>query len=163
MVGEVSKRERIIWFLGVVFMAAISVFAVIKYQTAFNLASQRIAELEDEKAPWVQQEAPPAEPTNPADPAACPDIAHNLKQQGFNGSVQDIIDDLVKHPELIPYDGVLGGKMGFYYKENIHVLTDKWVFAGFDDGHINGYMLLSYNIKNGAISWKALDSYLSGE
>jgi len=76
---------------------------------------------------------------------------------------QDIINDLISHPELIPYDGVLGGKMGFYYPDEIRVLTDRWVLAGFDDGHINGYMLLSYSIDNGKISWKVIDSYLDGE
>lgn len=76
---------------------------------------------------------------------------------------KDIINDLRKHPELIPYDGVLGGTMGFYDPEGIHILSDRWVFAGFDDGHINGYMLLSYSINDGKISWEVIDSYLDGE
>ncbi|MGI6451468.1 MAG: DUF4362 domain-containing protein [Desulfitobacteriia bacterium] len=74
-----------------------------------------------------------------------------------------IINDLMQHPELIPYDGVLGGTMGFYDPESIQVLSDRWVFAGFDDGHINGYMLLSYRINDGKISWEVIDSYLDGE
>jgi len=76
---------------------------------------------------------------------------------------KDIINDLMKHPKLIPYDGVLGGTMGFYDPEGIHMLSGRWVFAGFDDGHINGYMLLSYSIKDGKISWEVIDSYLDGE
>ncbi len=79
------------------------------------------------------------------------------------GSGEGIINDLMKHPELIPYDGVLGGTMGFYDTEGIQVLSDRWVFAGFDDGHINGYMLLSYRNNDGKIYWEVIDSYLSGE
>ena len=76
---------------------------------------------------------------------------------------KDMINDLRKHPELIPFDGVLGGTMGFYDPEGIHILSDRWVFAGFDDGHINGYMLLSYSINDEKISWEVIDSYLDGE
>lgn len=76
---------------------------------------------------------------------------------------KDIINDLRMHPELIPYDGVLGGTMGFYDPEGIRVLSNRWVFAGFDDGHINGYMLLSYHINDGKISWEVIDSYIDGE
>ncbi|HHV64455.1 MAG TPA: DUF4362 domain-containing protein [Peptococcaceae bacterium] len=76
---------------------------------------------------------------------------------------KEIINDLMQHPELIPYEGVLGGTMGFYDPESILVLSDRWVFAGFDDGHINGYMLLSYRISDGKISWEVIDFYLDGE
>lgn len=77
--------------------------------------------------------------------------------------MQEIIADLLNHNELIPYDGVLGGKMWFCSKENVYVLSDKWVYAYFDDGHINGYMLLRYSVSNGIISWKVIDSYLFGQ
>lgn len=70
-----------------------------------------------------------------------------------------IVADLLKHPELIPYEAVLGGVMSFY-KETTDVLSDRWVFAYFEDGHINGNMLLEYSVKNGVISWKVIDSYL---
>jgi hypothetical protein len=48
----------------------------------------------------------------------------------------------------------------FYRKERVFVISDKWVIAYFDDGHIEGNMLLSYSVKNGNISWKVIDSYL---
>jgi len=70
-----------------------------------------------------------------------------------------IIADLLKHPELIPYEPVLGGEMGFF-KENTKVLSDRWVFAYFEDGHIYGYMLLGYSIENGIIKWEVIDSYV---
>ncbi len=90
-------------------------------------------------------------------------IINSLKRKGFNGKLKDVTDDLIQHPELIPYDGVLGGTMGFYFPEDIHVLTDKWVLAYFEDGHISGYMLLEYTINNDSISWRVMESYLNGE
>lgn len=93
-------------------------------------------------------------------PGNNPMIKLALAEQGFEGSVLDIVDDLIKHPELIPYEGVLGGKMGFYHKDEIYVLTDQWVCANFDDGHISGSLLLRYKINNGAISWDIIDSRL---
>lgn len=84
-----------------------------------------------------------------------------LKKKGLQDPTNDIIADLMKHKKLIPYKGVLGGTMGFYYQEGIHALTPTWVFVSFDDGHIAGYMLLKYQVSDeGKISWKVLDSYL---
>lgn len=71
-----------------------------------------------------------------------------------------ILTDLLKHPELIPYEPVLGGKMAFY-KEESQVLSDKWVFAYFEDGHIFGHMLLAYTVDNGVIKWDVLDAYIA--
>lgn len=44
---------------------------------------------------------------------------------------------------MIPYAGVLGGKMHFRTDEII-VLSHEWVFAPFDDGHTGGFLLLTY-------------------
>jgi len=176
MASILSKRERVIWISSVTVIAAISILVIAKYQITLNLVNQRVLELDAEKANWMQREANLT--SQAADlitqseeysqlistfPANNPDIINGLKRQGFDGNVQDIINDLIKHDELIPYAGVLGGKMGFYNKEKIYVLSDKWVYAHFDDGHINGYMLLSYSVNNGTISWKVIDSYLFGQ
>ena len=72
-----------------------------------------------------------------------------------------ICRDLLAKPELIPYDGVLGGTMGYLDQNNIRILNDKWVVARFEDGHISGKMLLRFEIDNDSkISWKVIDSYL---
>ncbi len=82
-----------------------------------------------------------------------------IKKKGLLNPVQDIISNLVKHRELIPYKGVLGGTMGFYSRKNIWLLTNKWALAYFEDGHIGGYLLLEYNISNnGDIKWKRISS-----
>ena len=84
-----------------------------------------------------------------------------FKEKGLTDPVKDIIADLKKHRELIPYKGVLGGTMEFYDRE-IWILNNKWVFAYFEDGHIGGYLLLEYNISNdGKIEWKRITSMRS--
>jgi hypothetical protein len=176
MTTGVSKRERMIWISLVAIITVISVLVFVRYQTNLTIANQRVTDLEDEKTTWTQREINLTSQVSGLktkfeeyneliknSPTNNPDIINGLKRRGFNGEVQEIIADLVKHNELIPYDGALGGKMGFYSKEKIFVISDKWVYAYFDDGHINGYMLLSYNINNRNISWKVIDSYLFGQ
>lgn len=46
-----------------------------------------------------------------------------------------------QHPELIPFDGVLGGTMRF---QRAVPLVDQFVFAEVSDGHVQGYLLLRY-------------------
>lgn len=76
-----------------------------------------------------------------------------LKEKGLSNPVQDIVSDLTKHRELIPYEGILGGTMRFYDRE-IWILNKKWAFAYFEDGHYGGYLLLEYNVTDtGKIYW----------
>ena len=82
-----------------------------------------------------------------------------MKEKGLEKPVENIISDLQKHGELIPYKGVHGGKMGFYNPYDIWILTNKWVFAYFEDGHLSGYLLLEYNVTDdGKIQWKKIAS-----
>ena len=78
----------------------------------------------------------------------------DLKARGLAAPVDSLKADLARHPELIPYPGVLGGNMGFYSPTDIHVLDGRWVFARFDDGHVGGDMLLEYTVKDGRITWR---------
>lgn len=79
-----------------------------------------------------------------------------FKAKGLSDPVRDIISDLLKHPQLIPYEGILGGTMRFYENES-RILNNKWVYAYFEDGHYSGYMLLEYDVTdNGKISWEKI-------
>jgi len=70
---------------------------------------------------------------------------------------QALLDSLGAHPELIPFKGVLGGTMGFYHRQEHVLLPSPYVFAYFEDGHIGGRMLLSYDVDPGPrIRWKRL-------
>ena len=70
-----------------------------------------------------------------------------------------LMADLLQHPELIPYEGVLGGTMNFYDEDSM-IVGNKWVMAYFEDGHIGWYALLSYTGDKNNISWTLLDSYI---
>lgn len=85
----------------------------------------------------------------------------NLKGKGLEGSTNDLVSDLMKHNELIPYDGVLGGRMCFCFADGIQVLNGRWVSAYFEDGHIAGRILLAYKIaSDGEITWSVIESCL---
>lgn len=85
-----------------------------------------------------------------------------MQKKGLNDPVADIITDLKRHRELIPYKGVLGGTMNFYDDSKIWILTKKWVLAYFEDGHVAGYLLLEYEIaQDGRIIWKTVASYIA--
>ena len=82
-----------------------------------------------------------------------------LRGQGLRDPIAELIGDLRRHPELIPYSGTHGGGMGFYAIGRIRVLSDTWVYAPFDDGHIGGEAILEYRVApGGAISWRVLRS-----
>lgn len=65
-----------------------------------------------------------------------------------------IVEDLKKHPELIPFKGSLGGTMGFY---TVHVLNEKWAYVGFEDGHSGGIGLYEYTVnEDQSITWQVI-------
>ena len=70
-----------------------------------------------------------------------------LAALGLSDPISQIVDSLRAHPEVIPFDGILGGTMGFYYPDRIHVLSPSWVYAEFDDGHISGRGVFAYSVQ----------------
>jgi len=85
-----------------------------------------------------------------------------MKKKGLKDPASDIVSDLRQHRELIPHVGSMGGTMNFFDKSKIWVLTGKWVFAYFEDGHNGGYILLEYEVRDGgAIVWKTVASYVA--
>lgn len=109
-------------------------------QTTIEHLRKKIAEIEQ-----VLQSVPPP-----------PD----LKMNRIEDPVSHIKKDLIKRSDVIPYAGVLGGTMGFYDENRIHILNYKWVYAHFEDGHIGGEMLLEYDIsEDGKINWKVIASF----
>lgn len=94
-------------------------------------------------------------------PGLLPWEVEELKKKGLENPAADLIADLQNHPQLIPYKGVLGGTMAFGFPDKIYILTEKYVLAYFEDGHIAGWMLLQYAVaKRGKITWRVIDSYL---
>jgi len=84
----------------------------------------------------------------------------NLKEKGLKNPTEDLLSDLEKQENLIPFKGTLGGTM-YFLRENALILNQKWIFAPFEDGHICGSLILEYRVKkNGKISWKVISSHL---
>lgn len=163
-----KKKERIIWIGSLTIFLAFSLFVVLQYQTKLRNTEQKKISLSDYNTQLQQQHR-----DYTTQVAELKGEIENLKlanydkttmlelqRKGFTGQLKDIAADLKMHNVLIPYKGILGGTMGFYGDNDIHILTNRWVFANFQDGHISGYMLLRYDINNGSISWKVIDSYL---
>ena len=175
MVSYLNKRERIIWISLLFVILVIAVLVVSKYQKNLITVNQIVTDLEREKTTWAQTEENltleiadiKAQMDNNAEiiktfPTNDPEIVKELERKGIKGGSNQIINDLLKHNELIPFEGILGGKMAFR-KDKIFVISDRWVLAYFEDGHISGNMLLRYNVKNGVIIWKVIDSYVFGQ
>jgi hypothetical protein len=82
-----------------------------------------------------------------------------LREAGLTDPVQQLVDSLMAHPEIIPHSGVLGGRMGFYSPGDIHVLDARTVFARFNDGHIVGSGVFGFMVEpGGKIVWRVIDS-----
>jgi len=91
--------------------------------------------------------------------AVTPGELRKLKAKGLKDPVKEIPRNLMNHPEIIPYAGTFGGSMKFYNEGDIYLLSDRWVRAYFDDGHISGWMTLEYAVSDdGRISWKVVES-----
>ena len=82
-----------------------------------------------------------------------------LRKRGLENPIEDLVANLQQHAEIIPHPGVSGGRMGFYDADRIRVLSDSWVYAPFDDGHVGGEALLEYEVApGGSITWRVLES-----
>lgn len=67
--------------------------------------------------------------------------------------------DLMSKPEVISVPGVLGGSMRIFSEQDIRILNDSWVYAQFDDGHIQAAGIFEYTRgRDGRLSWKLLES-----
>lgn len=82
-----------------------------------------------------------------------------LKDRGLASPVDEIAASLIARRDLIPFSGVLGGTMAFRYPGE-WVITEKWVLALFEDGHISGRAFLEYSVTDGKIEWQLIRAYL---
>ncbi len=71
--------------------------------------------------------------------------ANALLNIGINNPKDFIIKSLRAKPEIIPIKAVLGGTMRF---GNVEILSQKWLIANFDDGHILGSAIFKYYLND---------------
>lgn len=83
-----------------------------------------------------------------------------LIESGLSNPISQLKEDLVNRDDLIPVEGILGGTMRIYSTDQIRILPGRYVFAVFEDGHIQGNLILQYEVKDGQISWKIIESSL---
>lgn len=77
-------------------------------------------------------------------------------EKGIDNPKIAIEKALREKPELIPLEAVLGGTMRF---GNIEILSDKWVIADYDDGHVTGKSFYRYKLsKNKTFAFELVDS-----
>ncbi len=79
-----------------------------------------------------------------------------LVSKGLRDPLHDLVQDLMKHNELIPCKGALGGAPGFHDADRIAVLSRDRLMADYDDGHVEGTIELTFTVLNGAISWQVV-------
>jgi hypothetical protein len=83
------------------------------------------------------------------------DMMH-LKEEGLEDPPRQLRESLLARADLIPFPGVLGGTMRIQ-EDSIVLLEPPYAFAGFDDGHVVGSMLVKYSVKpGGRIEWERL-------
>lgn len=60
--------------------------------------------------------------------------------------------------DLIPFEGVLGGSY-YFVEESVEVLSDRYLYAACEDGHVMCHMLLAYDRDGDAVSFEVIDAY----
>lgn len=84
-----------------------------------------------------------------------------LQRKGLRNPVFELLQDLASRTDLIPAEAFFGGTMHIIPGES-YVLTDRWVLAGFEDGHVRGNLWLEYDVGlDGRISWRVLGWYMN--
>jgi uncharacterized membrane protein len=77
-----------------------------------------------------------------------------LRANGLTDPPAELVQDLRSHPELIQLKAVLGGTMRFI---GPFTVTDRWVIAAYEDGHISGCGIFAYEVSDGRINWHLVD------
>lgn len=151
-----KTRERLVWM----FVTAVLLAAVVIVAARGREAASARERLEAERARLgaeVERLRRTGEPAGalPAEEADVlpPDVISHLERHGT--TPEAVIADLVRHPELIETEGVLGGSMHFVPSET-RILTSSWVLATYEDGHVLGRMLLAYNLTSDGITWEVI-------
>ena len=150
--GRVLPQERYVWIVLLALFVVLNIVLALQYVSLGEKLREMVREKEDHRMEPATLKR--------GSLLRSSDIAY-LQKNGLSDPEEELIANLMQHTELIPYDGVMGGTMGFYSKKDIHILSIRWVLAAFEDGHIGGHMLLEYRVDSGGkINWRVIEAYL---
>ncbi len=86
--------------------------------------------------------------------------SQELVRKGLEDPATELLADLAKHPELLPFRGSMGGTMKVWPGQST-VLSREWVYAYFEDGHRAGHALFAYTVDDsGGIRWQRLTAHI---
>lgn len=155
----VKKRLCVLWLLlpALLFSGACSVWAA----GASGAEKTGAYETGRPTEPLAGETAAPSVSPEAETPAGDSKIALSwLRLKGVEP--ETVKADLLSRPELIPFQGVLGGTPAFLPEET-RILSEDWVYTRAEDGHIAGYILYRYRIGDDkSITW-SLVGYDTGE
>jgi hypothetical protein len=157
------KKTKSNNFLSILFLVCAIVFAVlfvIEKKKNANLESTNIksgSEMEEvnQKAGDAHSDA---NTSNQLSKLQSWDIKR-FQKKGLKNPEDDIIESLLKQSHLIKFEPHAGVTWRFDKNETI-LLSNRWVFTKFDEGHMLGSMLLEYTVNNGLITWEVISQYL---
>lgn len=65
---------------------------------------------------------------------------------------------LLRRPDLIPFEGEVGGTF-YFLEDSVEVLSDRYVYAACEDGHVMCHVLLSYARSADGFDFEVIDAY----
>lgn len=167
-------KRTLPWILAALFLflALYFYFQKNEAESRLAMADEEVAEIEGELqeqaevADSLEDMMPPADTMNLVPPGGAAFVdelgtlsesdIQRLQQKGLESPEVELKNDLnQKQRQLIPTDGVLGGTMAI---RDSRILNDRYAFAYYEDGHTGGYLVLKYEVRDGNITWKVLDS-----
>jgi len=149
-------KERIFWLTFVIIMGLAGAFFWMQAsRTAEELVRAEVRDAENQTAITSLRERALLYPkTVGVESHLRKSEVLEFKKKGLEEPANDIVADLMKRRDLIPLEGALEWR---FVKSDLVILSNKWVIATFEDGHISGRALLEYEVADGGeVSWGML-------
>ncbi len=80
------------------------------------------------------------------------------REQGPDAETQALAVALLRRPDLIPFEAPVGGVF-YFLEDSVQVLSDRYVYAACEDGHVMCHMLLAYERDGDEITFEVVDGY----
>ncbi len=80
------------------------------------------------------------------------------EQQATDDATEALAVALLRSPDLIPFEAPVGGVF-YFLEDSVEVLSDRYVYAACEDGHVMCHMLLAYERNGDDVSFQVIDGY----